>query len=149
MAEDILKKLNKNVRVRILRSKTISNDAHRQEIEGYLINRLNPLLNTSKRNGFFNRSFLEKKPSDEDYWEDVEEIYRWELYQTENGESKTIFHVGDKKWVERESEDGEEAMEIQFQRSYRTWIKENNLTNRIDEWKGDREAFWKSINEME
>ena len=47
-----------------------------------------------------------------------------------------------------ESEDGEEAMEIQFQRSYRTWIKENNLTNRIDQWKGDREAFWKSINEM-
>ena len=147
--EDILKKLNKNVRVRILRSKTISDDAHRQEIEGYLINRLNPLLNTSKRNGFFNRSFLEKKPSDEDYWADVEEGYRWERYQTENGESKTIFHVGDKKWVKRESEDGEEAMEIQFQRSYSTWIRKHNLKNRADEWKEDQEAFWKSINEME
>lgn len=141
--EDILKKLDKNVRVKILRSNAINNDAHRQEIEGYLINRLNPLLNTSKRNGFFKRSFIEKKPSDRDYWEDVEDIYRDELY--EYGDSETIYHVGDKKFVKRNSEDGEEAEDIQFQRSFRTWTNKNNLGNRMDEWKEDRETFWKSL----
>ena len=141
--EYILKKLYNNVRVRILRNKTINNDNHRQQIEGYLIGRLNPLLNTSKRSGFFKRSFIEKKLSDNDYWEDVEDIYRDELY--EYGDSETIYHVGDKKFVKRDSEDGEEAVDIQFQRSFRTWINKNNLTSRMDEWKQDREKFFESI----
>jgi len=145
----IVQQIKDNVRIKVLRFKSMENNDHRKEIEGYLIKRLNPLINSSKRNGFYKRSFIEKKLSDEDYWADVEEGYRWERYQTENGESKTIFHVGDKKWVKRESEDGEEAMEIQFQRSYHTWIRKHNLTNRADEWKEDKEAFWKSINEME
>jgi len=141
--EYILKKLYNNVRVRILRNKTINNDNHRQQIEGYLIGRLNPLLNTSKRSGFFKRSFIEKKLSDNDYWEDVEDIYRDELY--EYGDSETIYHVGDKKFVKRNSEDGEEAMEIQFQRSFKSWIKKHNLENRIDEWRENTETFWESI----
>ena len=141
--EYILKKLYNNVRVRILRNKTINNDDHRQQIEGYLIGRLNPLLNTSKRNGFFKRSFIEKKISDNDYWEDIEESYRFEIYPY--GDTDTIFHVGDKKWVKRESQDGEEAVEIQLQRSFKSWIKKHNLENKIDEWRENTKTFWDSI----
>ena len=141
--EYIVERLKNNVKIRVFRFKCLENNDHRKEFEGYLIHRLNPLLNTSKRNGFYKRSFIEKKPSDEDYWEDVEDTYRDELY--EYGDSETIYHVGDKKFVKRDSEDGEEAVDIQFQRSFRTWINKNNLTSRMDEWKEDREKFFESI----
>ena len=121
----------------------MANNDHRKEIEGYLIKRLNPLINSSKRNGFYKRSFIEKKPYSIDFWLEVEELYRSEVYQY--GDSETIFHVGDKKWVKRNSENGHDAEEIQFGRSFDTWCKKNNIENRMDEWKEDREAFYHSV----
>ena len=53
--------------------------------------------------------------------------------------------MGKKDWVKRESLDGEEAMDIQFQRSFNTWVKENNIKNRKDEWKEDPEAFYAGL----
>ena len=141
--EYIVERLKNNVKIRIFRFKCLENDDHRKEFEGYLIHRLNPLLNSSKRNGFYKRSFIEKKLSDNDYWEDVESTYAAELYHF--GDSDTIYHVGKKKFVKRDSEDGNEAEDIQFQRSLKTWIRENNIENRIDEWRDDREAFYESV----
>ena len=93
--EYIIEKLDGNVHVKCLKEfKTINNDLQRQEIEGYMINRLNPLLNTSKRKGYFKRSFIEKKESEGDYWEDVEDTFRTELYVF--GDTKTIYHIGRK-----------------------------------------------------
>lgn len=142
--EYVLEKLNKNIHVRIFRNKNITKPERRLDIEGYLINRLNPLLNTSKRNGFFKRSFITQDYSI-DFWMDLEEVYRAEIYHY--GDSETIFHVGKKKFVKRESEDGEEAEEIQFGRSFDTWCKQNrnDFNNRVDEWREDREAFFDDV----
>lgn len=64
-------------------------------------------------------------------WNSKEEIQLAELfftkiYKTKKPDSKTIYHVGLKKWVERDSDEGDEAYEIQAERSYKTWLKENN-----------------------
>jgi len=48
------------------------------------------------------------------------------IYETKKPDSETIYHVGLKKWVERNSREGIEAEDIQAERSYRTWLKENN-----------------------
>ena len=142
--EYIIEKLDGNFHVRCFKEfKTINNDLQRQEIEGYMINRLNPLLNTSKRKGYFKRSFIEKKESEGDYWEDVEDTYKTQLYVF--GDTKTIYHVGKKDFVKRYSLDGREAMDIQFQRSFNTWGKENNIKNRKNEWKEDPEAFYAGL----
>jgi hypothetical protein len=45
---------------------------------------------------------------------------------TKNPDSETIYHIGLKKWVKRHSEQGDEAWEIQAERSYKTWLKERN-----------------------
>ena len=55
----------------------------------------------------------------------AEEFYT-SIYKTKKPDSKTIYHVGLKKWVERNSNEGDEAWEIQAERSYRTWLEENN-----------------------
>jgi len=142
--EYIIEKLDGNVHVKCLKEfKIINNDLQRQEIEGYMINRLNPLLNTSKRKGYFKRSFIEKKEDEGDYWEDVEDTYKTELYVF--GDTKTIYHVGKKDWVKRYSLDGREAMDIQCQRKFNTWAKEKNIKNRKNEWKEDPEAFYAGL----
>ena len=43
-------------------------------------------------------------------------VYEW-------GNSETIFHIGLKKFVNRDSSDGLEAKEIQAERAFRTWNK--------------------------
>lgn len=43
-------------------------------------------------------------------------IYEW-------GRSETIYHVGKRKFVPRESELGEEAEDIQSERAFKTWYK--------------------------
>lgn len=48
--EEILEKLKDNIKVRTLRFKRMENSDERRKIEGYLINRLKPLANTSKNN---------------------------------------------------------------------------------------------------
>ena len=48
------------------------------------------------------------------------------IYETEKPDSETIYHVGLKKWVKRHSSQGDEAWEIQAERSYKTWLKERN-----------------------
>jgi len=44
------------------------------------------------------------------------EVYEW-------GDSETIFHIGLKKFVNRNSSNGLEAEEIQSERAFRTWNK--------------------------
>lgn len=48
--EEILEKLKDNIKVRTLKFKRMENSDERRRIEGYLINRLKPLANTSKIN---------------------------------------------------------------------------------------------------
>ena len=58
--ERIASKLKNNVKVKRLRFKSLHHVGYRRHIEGYLIQRLNPLLNTSKTNSsdYKNRSFV-------------------------------------------------------------------------------------------
>jgi hypothetical protein len=64
-------------------------------------------------------------------WNSKEEIklaklFFTEIYETKKPDSETIYHIGLKKWVKRHSEQGDEAWEIQAERSYKTWLKESN-----------------------
>jgi len=54
------------------------------------------------------------------------ELFFTKIYETKKPNSKTIYHIGLKKWVERLSNEGDEAWEIQAERSYKTWLKERN-----------------------
>jgi hypothetical protein len=54
------------------------------------------------------------------------ELFFTEIYETKKPDSETIYHIGLKKWVKRHSEQGDEAWEIQAERSYKTWLKERN-----------------------
>jgi hypothetical protein len=54
------------------------------------------------------------------------ELFFTEIYETKKPNSETIYHIGLKKWVKRHSEEGDEAWEIQAERSYKTWLKERN-----------------------
>ena len=134
--EFIESKLKNNVRVRILENKFINNDEKRKQIEGYLINRLNPLLNSSKKNGYYTRSFINKEPMDNAYYSSISRFFDTEIYQF--GNTETIF-------VKRDSRDGREAEQIQYDRKFNTWIKKNNLNNRIDEWREDKNLFFENI----
>jgi hypothetical protein len=54
------------------------------------------------------------------------ELFFTKIYETKKPDSGTIYHIGLKKWVKRHSEEGDEAWEIQAERSYKTWLKESN-----------------------
>jgi hypothetical protein len=64
-------------------------------------------------------------------WNSEEEVklaesFFTKIYKTKKPDSENIYHIGLKKWVKRYSDQGDQAWEIQAERSYRTWLKENN-----------------------
>ena len=65
--EQIINKLKNNIAVKRLNFKSLQHQGYRRHIEGYLIQRLNPLLNTSKTNSsdYKNRSFVVWKGENE------------------------------------------------------------------------------------
>lgn len=142
--EIIQNKLKDNIRIRILqKNKFIKNDEKRKQIEGYLINRLRPLLNHSKKNGYYTRSFINKEPMDEKYYSSIVNFFDDKVYQF--GNTETIFHVGQREFVKRNSRDGREAEQIQYDRKLNTWVKKNNLKNRVDEWKENSSLFFEGL----
>ena len=56
----------------------------------------------------------------------LSEFFITKIYETKKPESENIYHVGLKKWVKRHSDEGDEAWEIQAERSYRNWLRERN-----------------------
>ena len=54
------------------------------------------------------------------------ELFFTKIYKTKNPNSETIYHIGLNKFVKRNSKEGDEAYDIQAERSYKTWLKENN-----------------------
>ena len=58
--EKIVNKLKNNIKVKRLKFKSLQHPGYRKHIEGYLIHRLKPLLNTSKTNSSYykDRSFV-------------------------------------------------------------------------------------------
>tara|TARA_R100000005_G_C4978049_1_gene188749 strand:+ start:386 stop:1540 length:1155 start_codon:yes stop_codon:yes gene_type:complete len=66
--EKIVSKLKNNIKVKRLKFKSLQHSGYRKHIEGYLIWRLNPLLNTSKTKSHYykNRSFV--------VWEEENEV---------------------------------------------------------------------------
>ena len=149
--EQIIEKLNKNIRVRkLINFKNLKNENYRREIEGYLINRLNPLLNTSKKGGYYKRSFFNQKDikktivneNFDDYKEDLKMFFFDSIYKTNNPDSENIFHVEERKFVKRKSTLGEEAEEIQVQRSFNSWFKKKNLMTKFEYWRTNPEKFY-------
>jgi hypothetical protein len=152
--EQIIEKLNKNIRVRkLINFKSLSNENFRREIEGYLINRLNPLLNTSKRGGYYKRSFFNKEDVKktiitedfDDYKEDLKMFFFDSIYETNNPDSENIFHVEERRFVKRKSTLGEEAEEIQIQRSFNSWFKKENLMTKFEYWRTNPEKFYEEL----
>ena len=58
--EKIISKLKNNLKVKRLKFKSLRHEGYRRHVEGYLIQRIRPLLNTSKSKGTYynNRSFV-------------------------------------------------------------------------------------------
>jgi hypothetical protein len=57
---------------------------------------------------------------------ELAELFFTKIYETKKPDSETIYSIGLKKWVKRNSEEGDKAWEIQAERSYKTWLREKN-----------------------
>ena len=126
---DVIKQFDvMNITFRVIKSKNFIDHQYREEVESYLIKRLNPLLNLAKRDGIFEKNykkFKKNRPTTnfEVYKEDCEEYFRnWYWSREDIGGTETIYHPTKRILVNRNSLRGEDAEEIQFQRKHRTWF---------------------------
>jgi len=136
----------KNIKYRLIKSFNFKNDDYRKEVEGYLIKRLNPLLNKSKRKGVFEKTFKKFKKSFLT-WTDYENEYKeyffeWYDDRTDIGNTETIYHCRKRKWFSRYSSLGQEAIEINSEKKFKNWKWKNKLHLKFDLWRTDKKK-WK------
>ena len=76
---------------------------------------------TQENKKYFTNSFGERMELKNDYskYTDMKDYFLSEIYEI--GDTETIFHISLKKFVDRDSIEGEEAEEIQSDRAYRKW----------------------------
>jgi len=130
----------------------LKDDDYRKEVEGYLINRLNPLLNRTKKEGKFELNYkkfknIKNELTFEDYREDCHESFSdWYWNREDIGETETIYSVKLRRYVNRDSLLGEKAMERNFDKKYNTWFwKTNELQFQFDLWKTNYDKWLKNL----
>ena len=130
----------------------LKDDDYRKEVEGYLINRLNPLLNRTKKEGKFELNYkkfknIKNELTFEDYREDCHESFsNWYWNREDIGETETIYSVKLRRYVNRDSLLGEKAMERNFDKKYNTWFwKTNELQFQFDLWKTNYDKWLKNL----
>ena len=149
--EYLLKKivLTEHIKFRTIQSPNFQNDDYRKEVEGYLIERLSPLLNKSKREGRFERTFRKFEKSSltwTDYEDDyTEHFFEWYEDRTDIGDTDTIYHCKKRDWFLRDSELGEEAREINRSKKFSSWKWKNELHLKFDLWRTDDEKWRKDL----
>ena len=150
---DMSKKADlRNIKVRMLISNNLVDNDYREEMESYLIKKLNPLLNIAKRDGIFERNYKKFKKNYsittfEKYREDCEHYFsEWYFSRKDIGGTETIFHPIKKIYVDRSSLSGEEAEDIQYNRKYKNWFwKTNELQHRYELWRTNQEKWEKEL----
>ena len=150
---DMSKKADlRNIKVRMLISNNLVDNDYREEIESYLIKKLNPLLNIAKRDGIFERNYKKFKKNYsittfETYKVDCGEYFwNWYWAREDIGGTKTIFHPEKRRFVERHSSLGEEAEHIQFDKKERHWFWETNkLQHKYELWRTNRTKWEKEL----
>ena len=142
--------IENNIDFKILKNKKFEDDGYRKEFEGYLINKLNPLLNTAKKDAVFTRSYCDfkKKEQDLDYMDylvECRELFDdWYNKRTKlNWESPDIYSIKEDDFVPRDSYLGREAVNHNRDRSYRTWYFRNEIYSKFDSWRTNYDK-WKS-----
>ena len=130
----------------------LKDDDYRKEVEGYLINRLNPLLNRTKKEGKFELNYkkfknIKNELTFEDYEEDCRESFSyWYQNRRDIGGTETIYNVKLRKQVNRYSWLGEQAMERNFDKKYNTWFwKTNELQFKFDLWKTNYDKWLNNL----
>ena len=144
-----------NVAFRLIKSKNFIDRQYREEVESYLIKRLNPLLNLAKRDGIFERNYkkfvLKKKSKPkttfETYKEDCEGYFGdWYWSRDDIGDTETIYHPTKRMYVSRSSCAGEEAESIQFSRKEQTWFWDTNkLQLKYELWRTNKTKWEKEL----
>ena len=141
--------LTKHIKFRTLLSLNFQNNDYRKEVEGYLIKRLNPLLNKSKRDGKFERTFKKFEISSltwTDYEDDyTEHFFEWYNDRTDIGDTDTIYHCKKREWFPRDSWLGQEAIEINSSKKFSSWKWKNELHLKFDLWRTDFEKWRKEL----
>jgi|TARA_Y100000310_G_C20328621_1_gene644178 hypothetical protein len=143
---------NKNIYIKQLISKNFVDNNYREEVEGYIIKRLNPLLNLAKRDGIFERNykkFKENRPivTYEIYKEDCEEYFGdWYRAREDIGGTERIYHPIKRMYVDRDSYAGEDAEYIQFERKRNKWFWDTNkLQFKYELWRTNKEKWKKEL----
>jgi hypothetical protein len=149
--EYLLKKivLTEHIKFRLIQSPNFQNDDYRKEVEGYFIERLSPLLNKSKREGKFERTFKKFKKASVT-WEDYVDSYvyhfdEWYENRTDIGGTETIFHCKQREYVPRNSFLGRDAEKINYSKKFSSWKWKNELHLKFDLWRTDEEEWRKDL----
>ena len=137
-----------HINFRIIQSTNFKNDKYRKEVEGYLIKRLNPLLNQSKRDGKFERTFKKFEISSltwNDYKDDCDyEFGNWYWNRDDIGGTEKLFHRK-RGWVFRSSFSGRDAEKLNYDLKYKSWYYDNRVYLRFDLWRTDFEKWRKEL----
>ncbi len=130
--------------IRTLNFPNLKDDAYRKEVEGYLITRLNPPLNKAKREGKFELNYkkfknIETEVTYVDYREDCHDTFReWYFDRTDlDWGTEKIYSSKLRTFVYRDSLAGENAVERNLDKKYKTWFWENELQFKYDLWRTD------------
>ena len=137
--------LTEHIKFRTIQSPNFQNDDYRKEVEGYLIERLNPLLNKSKRKGKFERTFKKFEISSltwDDYTDDCDyEFGDWYWNRDDIGGTEKLFHRKKRRWVFRSSFAGRDAEKFNYDKKFKSWYYDNKIHLRFDLWRTDFEKW--------
>ena len=138
-----------HIKFRTIQSPNFQNDDYRKEVEGYLIKRLNPLSNQSKRDGKFERTFKKFKKSSltwADYEDGLHHFFsKWYWNRTDIHGTDKIVDPRTKKLVDRDSYKGEEIEEYNYDKKFKSWYHNNKLYLKFDLWRTDFEKWRKEL----
>ena len=138
-----------NIEFRIIQSFNFNNDAYRKEVEGYIINRLNPLLNKTKRDSVFGRNFKKFEKDNikfYDYEEFCDDIFaEWYWNRADIGGTTRIYNRKRRQWYNRNEPYGEEAMNINYDKKYKSWFDKNKLFKKFDAWRTNYDEWEKNL----
>ena len=141
--------LIEHIKFRTLLSPNFKNNKYLDEVEGYLIKRINPLLNKSKREGKFERTFKKFEISSltwDDYKDDYNcEFGNWYWDRIDIGGTETIFHPKKRTFVPRNSLSGREAENINYDKKFKSWHYDNKIYLKFDLWRTDFKKWRKEL----
>tara|TARA_Y100001963_G_C6606494_1_gene364995 strand:+ start:87 stop:731 length:645 start_codon:yes stop_codon:yes gene_type:complete len=149
--EDLLNtvKFTEHIVFRTVSSCNFKDEGFRKEFEGYLINRLNPLLNKAKKEAKFKRTFKNYKRTYLDwsnYQDDLDHFFsEWYWNRTDIHGTDKIMDPRTRKFVDRDSFKGEEIEEYNYNKKFESWKELNKVNINFDKWRTNFEKWRKDL----